>query len=122
MNKVNSIFQLLVALYFGVALVYFLTFDRMWSHDLTAEIVVIWFLVGLVLFIISWGVAMIYAGKLKGIIKKLEMEKKELKAMVFDMERGMKIGQMDKQIEADPNITDADDKEASSIKPRKNIK
>jgi hypothetical protein len=33
MNKVNSIFQLLVALYFGVALVYFLTFDRMWSHD-----------------------------------------------------------------------------------------
>jgi hypothetical protein len=68
------------------------------------------------------GVAMIYAGRLKGSIKKLEMEKKELKAMVFDMERGMKIGQMDKQIEADPNIIEADDKEASSIKPRKNIK
>ncbi len=122
MNKVNSIFQLLVALYFGVALVYFMTFDRMWSHDITAEIVVIWLLVGLMLFIISWGVVMMYARSLKGRIKKLELDKKELKAMVFDMERGMKIGQMEKQIEADPNTTDTDDKEGSSIKPRKNIK
>ncbi len=121
MNKVNNIFQLLVALFFGVALVYFLTFERMWGHELTPDTVVMWLLVGLVLYLLSWGVAMLYAGKLKGLIKKLELEKKELKALVFDMERGLKIDQVDKKIEEVPP-TGPEEKEPSSIKPRKNIK
>ncbi|WP_114751694.1 hypothetical protein [Pleomorphovibrio marinus] len=121
MNKVNSIFQLLVALFFGVALVYFLTYDRMWDRELTADLVVIWLLVGLVLFVLSWGISMYYASRLNGVIKKLELEKKELKALVFDMERGMKIGQVDRQIEGNSPAS-GEEKESSSIKPRKNFK
>ncbi|MEX2564368.1 MAG: hypothetical protein WD431_00325 [Cyclobacteriaceae bacterium] len=117
MKKMNSIFQLLTALFFGMGLVYFLTYERLWSVTPETGEVVTWFLVGLVIYLICWGLGLWYASHLNSRIKKLEMEKKELKAMVFDLERGAKMGQVDKKTEEQP-----DDKDSSSIKPRKNFK
>jgi uncharacterized membrane protein (DUF485 family) len=117
MKKLNNIFQLLTALFFGVGLVYFLTYERLWSGNPESGHVVSWILVGLVVFLISWGVSFWYVGSLNRKVKNLELEKNELKAMVFDMEKGVKIDQLDKKTETQP-----DDKEASVIKPRENFK
>ena len=114
MNKTNSIFQLLVALFFGVSLVYFLTYERMWDQPLIYDEVVAWFTVGLVLFLISWGVSNLYVNKLNKSAIKVEMEKKELKAMIFDLERELKIKKADGLSQ--------EEKDTSSIKPRENFK
>lgn len=123
MNKSNSIFQLLVALFFGVALVYFLTYDRMWDEPLASDQAVIWFTVGLVLFLISWGVSNLYVNKLNKSVSKAELEKKELKALIFDLERELKTGKPeirrpDRKVES---LTQ-EEKDPSSIKPRENFK
>lgn len=118
MSKLNSIFQLLVALFFGVALVFFLTYERMWNEALEPATVVTWLVIGLVLFLISWGISSLAMRKLNGLLKKADLEKKELKAMVFDLERAVKLDKVDKKIETN----DQEDKESSSIKPRENFK
>lgn len=117
MKKLNNIFQLLTALFFGIGLVYFLTYERMWGGDPDPVHVVNWLIIGLVIFLVAWGVNLWHIHHLNNHIKKLELEKKELKAMVFDLERGVKMEQVDKKIETQP-----EEKEASSIKPRENFK
>lgn len=120
MKKVSGIFQLLVALFFGVALVFFLMFDSVRNgfgiQELTAGTVVLWLLVGLVLFLISWATTMIYTNNLNSRIKKLELEKNEVKAVLYDMERGVKVGNIDKKID-----TIEEDKDGSGIRPRENF-
>ncbi len=117
LKKINSIFQLLTALFFGVGLVYFLTYERMWDEELQPSDVVSWFLIGLVVYLMCWGLNIWYTSQLNSRMKKLELEKKELKAMVFDLERGVKMSHVDKKIDESP-----DDKDSSSIKPRENFK
>jgi uncharacterized membrane protein (DUF485 family) len=117
MKKVNSIFQLLTALFFGIGLVYFLLYEKLWeSTPLTGE-VVFWLLAGLVIYLITWGTDWGYSSSLNSRIKKIESEKKELKALVFDLERGMKQDQSEKK-----PAESRDDKESSAIKPRENLK
>ncbi|HSI74962.1 MAG TPA: hypothetical protein VK957_03670 [Lunatimonas sp.] len=123
MNKTNSIFQLLVALFFGVALVYFLTYERMWDQPLVTDQVVVWFTVGLVLFVLSWGVSNLYVNKLHKSAHKVEMEKKELKAMIFDLERELKGGKPEvRRSERNVEGITPEEKDTSSIKPRENFK
>lgn len=124
MNKTNSIFQLLVALFFGVALVYFLTYDRMWDEPLVTDQVVVWFTVGLVLFVLSWGVSNLYVNNLHKSIQKVETEKKELKAMIFDLERELKTAGSPeiRRTERKADGLTREDKDSSSIKPRENFK
>ena len=117
MKKVNSIFQLLTALFFGVGLVYFLTYERMWDGaPLTGEVVT-WLLAGLVIYLITWGTDWGYSSSLNSRIKKIELEKKELKALVFDLEREMKKEPSDKR-----SAASKDENESSAIKPRENLK
>ena len=117
MKKINSVFQLLTALFFGIGLVYFLTYEKMWvGTPMTGE-VVSWLLAGLVIYLITWGTDWGYTNSLNSRIKKIELEKKDLKALVFDLERGEKIGQTEKKPEGVK-----DDIEPSSIKPRENFK
>ncbi|SHN03276.1 hypothetical protein SAMN04488057_105335 [Cyclobacterium lianum] len=117
MKKVSNIFQLLTALFFGLGLVYFLTYDRMWGGSPEAAEVVSWLLAGLVVYLITWGTGWGHLSSLNSRIRKLELEKKELKALVFDLERGVKMERMDKKIDEQP-----EDKDSSAIKPRENFK
>jgi uncharacterized membrane protein (DUF485 family) len=123
MNKTNSIFQLLVALFFGVALVYFLTYERMWDEPLGSDQVVAWFTIGLVLFLLSWGISNLYINRLHKAALKLESEKKELKAMIFDLERDASLGRpLGKKVDRKSDGSPTDEKDTSSIKPRENYK
>lgn len=124
MKKVSAIFQLLVALFFGVALVYFLMFDSVRNgfnvQELTAGTVVIWLLVGLILFLISWAAVSMYHKNLNSRIKKLELEKNQLKAELYDIERGIKVTPpppVNKKVD----VTE-EDKDGSGIRPRENFK
>ena len=121
MKKVSGIFQLLVALFFGVALVYFLMFDSVRNgfgvQELTAGTVVLWLLVGLILFLISWATVSVYSRNLTNNIKKLELEKNQLKAELYDMERGVRTTPVQKKVD----IIE-DDKDGSGIRPRENFK
>ena|SRR5690554_4440562 len=123
MKKVSGIFQLLVALFFGVALVYFLMFDSVKNgfnvQELTAGAVVIWLLVGLILFLISWATVSMYQRNLNSRINKLELEKNQLKAELYDIERSTKPSPTVVQKRVD--ITE-EDKDSSGIRPRENFK
>jgi len=123
MKKVSGIFQLLVALFFGVALVYFLMFDSVRNgfniQELTAGTVVIWLLVGLILFLISWATVSMYQRNLSSTIKKLELEKNQLKAELYDFERSAKVGPTVVQKRAD---VIEEEKDGSGIRPRENFK
>jgi TRAP-type C4-dicarboxylate transport system permease small subunit len=118
MEKVNSILQITSALFFGFALVFFLTYDRMWDQPLESNSVVTWMLVGLLIHLLVWGSTSLVKRNLNREIASAEAEKKELKAMLFDMERANKSGKSDHKIEGG----DIPDRESSSIKPRENFK
>lgn len=123
MKKVSGIFQLLVALFFGVALVYFLMFDSVRNgfnvQELTAGTVVIWLLVGLILFLISWATVSLYHRNLNSRIKKLELEKNQLKAELYDLERSPTASPTPIQKRVD---VIEEEKDSSGIRPRENFK
>jgi len=125
MKKASGIFQLLVALFFGVALVYFLMFDSVRNgfgvQELTAGTVVIWLLVGLILFLISWASVSMHDRSQNSRIKKLELEKNQLKADLYDMERGVKTAPSPTPVVKRVDISD-DDRDGSGIRPRENFK
>ncbi|WP_186756071.1 hypothetical protein [Echinicola salinicaeni] len=121
MKKITSIFQLLVALFFGVALVFFLAFDSVKNgfniEELTAGKVVVWMLVGFVIYLLAWLFQSMYAKGLNKKIMKMESENNSLKAKLYDIEQGRKS----KVSEERTNVSE-DEKDSSVIKPRQNIK
>ncbi|KEO73334.1 DUF485 domain-containing protein [Anditalea andensis] len=129
MKQINTIFQLLVAVFFAIALIFFLAFDTIKDtlgiRELTAGTVVVWILVGLVLYLISWALDNVYINGLKKDIRRLELDKNELKAKLYDIEQGSKIStSAERPTEKlrDRNDSLADEKESSKIKPRQNYK
>lgn len=123
MKKFNSIMQLLVALFFAVSLVFFMTFEGVKNLFGVAELhsgtVVSFLLVGLLLFLGAWGTAAIVKRNYESDLAKKELEKKELKAKLYDLEQGVKLKNMDQRIDS----RDKDEeKESSVIRPRQNFK
>lgn len=120
MKKISGIFQLLLALFFGVALVFFLLFDSVKNgfglQELNAGKIVIWLLVGLVLFLISWAATSVNTKNLNNRIKRLESEKNEIKARLYDLQQDTKANVP--PIKPDPLD---DDKDGSGIRPRENF-
>ncbi|GAB3651843.1 hypothetical protein GCM10028791_21040 [Echinicola sediminis] len=121
MKKVTGIFQLLVALFFGVALVFFLAFDSVKNgfgvQELTAGKVVIWLLVGFVLYLVAWMFQGMYANGLNRKIRKMEQENNNLKAKLYDWEQSKQVSKPSM-----PTVPEDEDTEGSVIKPRQNIK
>jgi hypothetical protein len=60
---------------------------------------------------------MIYTKNLNRKINRVELEKNEVKAVLYDMERGNKVSNVEKKID-----TIEDDKDGSGIRPRENFK
>lgn len=125
MKKLSSIFQLLVALFFAVALVFFLAFDSVRNgfgiQELTAGNVVVWLLVGLILFLAAWMFQSMYTNGLNRKIRKLEQEKTEIKAKLYDMEQtGRSVSPDVKHASSTPGPDE--ERDSSRIRPRQNIK
>lgn len=130
MKQINTIFQLLVAVFFAIALIFFLAFDTLKDtfgiRELTAGKVVIWLLVGLILYLISWALDNVYINGLRKDIRRLELDKNDLKAKLYDIEQGSRINRSSERPAGNtaPSKTDLDieEKESSKIKPRQNYK
>ncbi|QDH79060.1 hypothetical protein FKX85_08415 [Echinicola soli] len=126
MKKVSSVFQLLVALFFGVALVFFLVFDSIKNgfgiQELTAGKVVIWLLAGFVLYLITWLLVSMYASSMGKKIKRMETENDKLKARLYDHEQKAKANPAGGSIPPTTGPSQEDDADGSGIKPRQNIK
>ncbi|AGA78001.1 hypothetical protein [Echinicola vietnamensis] len=126
MKKVSSVFQLLVALFFGVALVFFLVFDSIKNgfgiQELTAGKVVIWLLAGFVLYLITWLLVSMYSSSMGKKIRKLEAENDKLKARLYDHEQKAKVSPMKGTAPPTSGSGPEDDTDGSGIKPRQNIK
>ncbi|GGZ34043.1 hypothetical protein GCM10007049_29210 [Echinicola pacifica] len=124
MKKVTNVFQLLVALFFGVALVFFLVFDSVKNgfgiQELTAGKVVIWLLIGLVVYLVAWMLQSMFTSSLNKRIKRLEGENDKLKARLYDFEQQTKVGGI--KPSGAIQSPDDDDPESSGIRPRQNIK
>ncbi|MFD2033654.1 hypothetical protein ACFSKL_02570 [Belliella marina] len=124
MKKFNNIIQLLLALFFAISLVYFLAFESVKGlfgvTELHSGTVVTFLLVGLILFLASWGTAsMALKGVERELVKK-ELEKNELKAKLYDLEQGLKLKRFESQ-EKKVDLPE-EEKENSVIKPRQNFK
>ncbi|MCH7401010.1 hypothetical protein ACFOUP_02110 [Belliella kenyensis] len=121
MSKFNSIMQLLVALFFAVSLVFFLSFESTKSlfgmETLQSGTVVTFLLVGLILFLCAWGTSSLVARNLRSDLAKKELEKKELKARMYDLEQSIKLKSFEQRIEPKE-----EEKDNSVIKPRQNFK
>ncbi|SNS05625.1 hypothetical protein SAMN06295967_102284 [Belliella buryatensis] len=123
MKKFNSIMQLLVALFFAVSLIFFMTFEGVKGifgvTELHSGTVVSFLLVGLLLFLGAWGTSAIVNRNYESDLAKKELEKKELKAKLYDLEQGVKLKNMDQRIESKERD---EEKESSVIRPRQNFK
>ncbi len=121
MRKFNSIMQLLVALFFAMGLVFFLSFNSLKGlfglEELTSGTVVSLLLVGLILFLVAWVTNSMVYKELELQISKRELEKNELKAKLYDRDQDTKINTLDKKIELGD-----EDRESSVIRKRQNFK
>ena len=120
MKKFNSILQLLVALFFALCLVFFLSFDTLKGlfglEELTPGTVVTLLLIGLVLFLITWGTTSLVNKNYDSQILKIESEKNGLKAKLYDLEQIHKPLVPEKK-----PFQPEEDKESSVIRPRQNF-
>ncbi len=113
--------QLLLALFFAIGLVFFLSFNSLKGlfglEELTSGTVVSLLLVGLILFLIAWVTNSMVYKELELKISKKELEKNELKAKLYDRDQDTKIQTLDKKIEFGD-----EDRENSVIRKRQNFK
>ncbi|MCH7414787.1 hypothetical protein MM213_14900 [Belliella sp. R4-6] len=121
MKKFNNIMQLLLALFFAISLVYFLAFESTKGlfgvTELHSGTVVTFLLIGLILFLATWGTSSMVVKGVERDLAKKELEKNELKAKLYDLEQGVKLKNLEKKIEHAE-----EERENSGIRPRQNFK
>jgi Tfp pilus assembly protein PilO len=121
MRQINKIAHLLVLLFFGISLVFFLSFKGIKGlfgiEELNTTLVVYFLLIGLILFLIAFGTGKMVRNGLEEEISKKEAEKKELKATLYDLEKGIKLTNLERKIDQKD-----EGKETSTIRPRQNFK
>lgn len=121
MRQTNKIMKLLVALFFAISLVVFLSYDSIkgifGASELRPGLVVTFLVIGAVLFFISWGTdSMVHKNLDEELVKK-EKEKNDLKARLYDLEQEAKLSSLDRQIKQ----SDVE-KDPKTIRPRQNFK
>ncbi|WP_194776650.1 hypothetical protein [Pararhodonellum marinum] len=127
MKKANSIFHLLLALFFGISLVFFLAFDNVkgifGTEELTTKTVVSFLIVGLIIFLASLGFEYFQKSKLETKIQKIEAENIQLKAKLYDLDPKNQPQVIDKRSSESQTLPPSEeDKDGSGIRPRQNIK
>ena len=90
MKKLHQILQIVLLVYFGAFLIFFLGFTSLGSmfgmEEITADAMITVFLVGAVIFLITWGTSSMAIKRLNEQMAKREMEMNSLKAKLYDFE------------------------------------
>lgn len=121
MKQIDKISHLVTLLFFGIVLVFFLLFENVKGilkvEELSPSLVVNFLLIGLVLFLISWGTSTMAKNNLEAELSKKETEKNELKAKLYDFEQGVKLKNIEKKLDSLE-----EEKEATVLRKRQNFK
>ena len=120
MKSIQKITQLLVFLFFGISLVFFMSFDTvkgLWGREeLSTSLVTSFLWIGVLIYLISLGISRMATSRLERELSKKELEKNELKAKLYDLEQSLKLKTIEKKLE-----TKEPEKEAKGIRPRQNL-
>ena len=119
MKNLHQYLQLALLGYFGIFLIFFIAFEPLGGlfgmDEITSDFLVKIILIGLILFLVSWGVGISVRNSQATAMKKMEHEMNALKAKIYDFEhpKTAPIPQdsTKKEIESDP----------STLPPRQNI-
>lgn len=119
MKKLHQILQIVLLIYFGAFLIFFIAFDTLGGmfgmEEITSDSMVTVILIGLLLFLAAWGSSYAAYSSLASTIKKMEIEANSLKAKIYDFEHP--------RIPTNPTTksTLPSDKDPSNIAPRQNF-
>lgn len=120
MKKLHQILQIVLLVYFGAFLIFFIAFDTIGGlfgiEEITSDSMVTIILIGLILFLAAWGSSYAAYNSLSSTIKKMENDMNGLKAKIYDFEHPRSPATPKPPIPTKP--TDSD---PSNLPPRQNI-
>ena len=113
--------QFVLLVYFGAFLIFFLGFGSLGGmfgmEEITADAMVTVFLIGAILFLISWGALSMTVKGMNDQMSKREIEMNNLKARLYDFEHP-KVPHLPDSV---PRTTKPGDTDQSNIAKRQNI-
>ncbi|UZD24656.1 hypothetical protein PBT90_14840 [Algoriphagus halophytocola] len=120
MKKLHQILQIVLLVYFGAFLIFFIAFDTLGGifgmEEITSDTMVTITLIGLILFLAAWGSSYAAYNSLSGTIKKMEHDMNGLKAKIYDFEHPRTPDSPRPANPAKPS-----DSDQSNLPPRQNI-
>ena len=121
MKKLHQILQIVLLVYFGAFLIFFLGFSSLGGmfgmEEITADAMITVFLIGAIIFLITWGTSSMAMKGLNEQMAKREIEMNNLKARLYDFEHP-KVPHLP---DSAPRTTRPGDTDQSNIAKRQNI-
>ncbi len=122
MKKLHQILQIVLLVYFGAFLIFFLGFSSLGGmfgmEEITADAMITVFLIGAVIFLITWGTSSMTMKGMNEQMSKREIEMNTLKAKLYDFEH-QKTTQVPPA--SVPRTTKPGESDQSNIAKRQNI-
>lgn len=122
MKKLHQILQIVLLVYFGAFLIFFLGFSSLGGmfgmEEITSDAMITVFLIGAVIFLIAWGTSSMTMKGMNEQMSKREIEMNTLKAKLYDFEHP-KTTQIPPA--AAPRTTKPGESDQSNIAKRQNI-
>ncbi len=122
MKKLHQILQIVLLVYFGAFLIFFLGFSSLGGmfgmEEITADAMVTVFLIGAILFLITWGSSSMTMKGMNDQMSKREIEMNSLKAKLYDFEHPKTTQAAPASV---PRTTKPGESDQSNIAKRQNI-
>ncbi len=121
MKKLHQILQIVLLVYFGAFLIFFLGFTSLGGlfgmEVITADAMITIFLLGAILFLINWVASILTVKGMNEQMNKREIEMNSLKAKLYDFEHPKASQTPD----SPSRTTKSGDSDQSNIAKRQNI-
>lgn len=121
MKKLHQLLQIVLLVYFGGFLIFFISFTTLGGvfgmDEITSDGMVTIFLIGAILFLISWAAGSMTVKGMTDQMNKKEVEMNNLKAKLYDSEHP----NLPPAKDPFPRITKPGDPDQSNIVKRQNI-
>ena len=90
MKKFHQFLQIALLAFFAAFLIFFIAFDTLGSvfgmEEITSDSMVKIMLLGLIIFLLTWGIGYSVGSSMTASMKKMENEVNALKAKIYDFE------------------------------------
>lgn len=90
MKKLHQFLQIVLLVYFGAFLIFFISFDTLGGvfgmDEITSDSMVTIILIGLITFLVAWAASFAAYSSMSSKIRKMDTEMNRLKARIYDFE------------------------------------